>query len=464
MLRGGRCVEGDEALHCGSHRSIMGRDGLVIVMIMEAEMPTITEAARDIPVVGEVDVAVVGGGPAGFAAATAAARLGARTLLIERYGYLGGLATGGLVLFMDALGDKKGERVIGGLGWEALERLRALGGLGTDGGLRLHADSELLKIVADNICVEAGAALRLHSWAVRTLVDEGQVTGVVVESKEGRQAILSKVCVDASGDGDVAAGAGAAYRMGCQAIGLNAKVGSVDRARYFGFRAERPEEATALREQLRELGGFPLGLGTTPHSDEGVFWVNILGLDRHGHVGPGEGDVLQYFAGELSAIDVADISHAEVELRRRIMVSLEFHRKHIPGFENVRLLQLASQLGVRDSRCLTGLKVLTQEDVLAEAQFDDTIGMMGVTYSDVGYSRVPYGALVPRDLDGLLMAGRCISVDPWTQHSARLIPPAMMTGQAAGTAAALAVQAEVRPRSLDVRALRRQLVADGAIL
>lgn len=234
-------------------------------------MDSVMEPARQIPVIRDVDVLVVGGGPAGFVAAAAAARHGANTLLVERYGYLGGLATGGLVLYMDALADRSGQRTIGGLPWEVLERLKMYHGLAEDGPLALYADSELLKVVADNICVEAGVELRLHSWAVMALMNGANMTGVIVESKSGRQAIRCKVCVDASGDGDIAALAGAAYDLNHQCIGLNLKVGGIDRQRYQQFAQKHPQELRELTAQVRSLGGYTLWPNTTPNSDVGDF-------------------------------------------------------------------------------------------------------------------------------------------------------------------------------------------------
>ena len=187
-------------------------------------MKTIKET-KETPVVAETDVLVVGGGPAGIAAATAAARCGARVILIERYGCLGGLATGGLVLLMDHLFDTAGRRCIGGIAWEILERLDSLEGLAGKGTIRLHADSELLKIAADEICLDSGVTLRFHTWVVDTVVIDGRVVGVITESKSGRQAILSNVCVDASGDDDVAAFAGAPFETHTMRIGLNFKIG-----------------------------------------------------------------------------------------------------------------------------------------------------------------------------------------------------------------------------------------------
>jgi len=429
-------------------------------------MHTITEPSRDIPVIDEVDVLIAGGGPAGIAAAVAAARNGARTLLVERYGYLGGLATGGLVLFMDGLFDLQGERCIGGIAWESLERLRAAGGLAVDSPTSLHADSELLKVVADELCVEAGVGLRLHSWAVDALVEHDRVTGVVVESKSGRQAILSRVCVDATGDGDIAARAGADYELCTMRIGLNLKIGGVDTDAARAFQKQDPDRAAELRCEVRALGGCPIGLGATPHSDIGVYWVNILGLARRdeGEGPAAEGAPAEAFAGELNAIDVADLTYAEVELRRRIMIGLDFYRRNVPGYGDVRLLAWAPQLGVRDSRRVAGVHRLTRTELEEGAQFGDAIGITGGMFTSGEHLQVPYRALVPEKVDGLLTSGRCISVDDGVIHAIRIIPPCMMTGQAAGTAAALCAKQDTRPRDLDIRVLRERLAASGVIL
>lgn len=427
-------------------------------------MATVREPARDIPIVREVDVVVAGGGPAGFAAAAAAARLGVSVALIERYGCLGGLATGGLVLYMDGLFNRAGERVMGGIPWESMERLRAMNGLGLDGPTHIHVDSELLKVVADALCTEAGAELRFHSWVANTWVEGDAVQGVIVETKAGRQAIRARVCIDATGDGDVAALAGAEFELGHQRIGLNLKMGGIDRSKFVAFERDHPEEARALRAKVRAMGGFPLRPNTTPDSDAGVYWINILGLADRAGGGQDQGTVHEVFAGNLSALDVEDLSYAEVALRKGLVATIDFYRSSVPGFEDARLLAFASQLGVRDSRRITGLHQLSREDMLAERRFEDAIGMSGLGFADVGQYQIPYGSLVPARLDGLLVAGRCICADSWAQQAIRLIPPAMVTGQAAGTAAAMAARLGIAPRHLDPAALRRQLEADGVIL
>jgi hypothetical protein len=428
-------------------------------------MQTIRETARQIPVALEADVAVAGGGPAGIAAAIAAARAGARVVLVERYGFLGGLATGGLVLYMDGLTDGDGRRVVGGIPWEVLENLRQRGGLAEPKPLSLHADSELLKVVAEDKCRAASVRLRLHSWAVGAVVEEGVVKGIITESKSGRQAVLCRVCVDATGDGDIAAFAGAEHAEGRRKIGLNVKVGGVDGERFRRFRRDRPEERSKLLAELHASGGLPLHPNPTPAGDAGVCWVNILGLAGRDDPGAAEGDLQTNFAGRLSALDVEDLTYAEVELRRRILLSLDFYSRRVPGFEDVSLLAFASQLGVRESRRIAGLHTLAREDIVSGRTYPDAVGRAGIGHpATPGSYQVSFGALVPRKVAGLLVAGRCISADHWAQQFVRLIMPAMVTGQAAGKAAGDMVQTGATAADLDGVRLSQDLAADGVLL
>ena len=206
-----------------------------------------------------------------------------------------------------------------------------------------------------------------------------------------------------------------------------------------------------------------MGTGATPHDDLGVYWVNVLGLTNRGEdpqaVLPGGN-----FAGELNAVDVEDLTYAEVELRKRFMVGLEYYRKNVPGYGNARLLSFASELGVRDSRRIVGVHHLTRAEMEAGARFEDAIGITGRTFSQGKHLQVPYRTLVPEMVDGLVVAGRCISVDDGLIGPVRVIPPCMMTGEAAGTAAALSVREGVVPRELDAGQLRETLDGAGVIL
>ncbi len=424
----------------------------------------IIRETKETPVLAEVDVLIAGGGPAGIAAAATAARCGVNVMLIERYGCLGGLATGGLVLLMDHLYDSDGKRCIGGITWELMERLDAIGGLAGKGTTRLHADSELLKIAADQLCLESGVTLRFHSWIADAITADGKVSAVVVESKSGRQAIAAQVFVDATGDGDIAAFAGAAFESYTMRIGLNCKIGGVNREEFLRWKEKNPEEAGKIHSAVLSYGGCRLGLGLTPYSDKGVFWVNNLGLGRregdNEPVAVGDG----MYTGGLSALDVDDLSFVEIETRKRILRALEFYRKYVPGYQEVRLLSIASQIGVRDSRRIVARHRVTAEEMARSVYYDDTIGLTAMSFKEGNHLRVPYRSLVPQKTDGLLAAGRCIDAGDGVIHSIRLIPPCMMTGQAAGTAAAMCVERKIEPRDLSYAELRKRLEAEGVIL
>lgn len=192
-----------------------------------------------------------------------------------------------------------------------------------------------------------------------------------------------------------------------------------------------------------------------------MYWINITGLTRRSGPDDVAGSDLQ---GMLSALDIDALTYAEVELRRRILLSVDYYRQDVPGFENVHILAFAAQLGVRDSRHIKGHYTLTEDDVRSGRRFDDAIGHVGIKRADVGHYQIPYRSLVPHAMRGLLVSGRCISADDWVIDTARLIPPAMVTGQAAGTAAALCLRTGVDPAQADIAVLQHELAAQGAIL
>jgi hypothetical protein len=418
---------------------------------------TILEPRKELPVVAEPEVLVVGGGPAGYVAAVAAARNGADTLLVERYGYLGGMATGTQVIYIDLMADAE-KQVIFGLPQEVIERAMVLGGVTwREGTHNPNIDAEIHKFVANALVEESGAKLRLHTWAVSALIDGGTVHGVIVESKSGRQAIVAKTVIDATGDGDIAASAGAAYTAGLLPITIMNRVGGVDIERVTRFRRESPEVYDRLLDQLYRMNAlippavtrqWRIGSGWRPTGRADVIychWASFIGRD---------------------ATKAEDLTYCEVEGRKKIMTVLDFFQKNVPGFETAYLLDVCPQIGTRRSRLITGEYCLTIDDLTMQRRFHDNVATCPVSGTTIDAYQIPYRCLVPRGLNHLLVVGRCISTDADTQVITREIGPCMATGQAAGSAAALSIHNGITPRSLmkDPAQLQDVLVQQGVNL
>ena len=392
----------------------------------------VIQPRREIPVMRRADVLVVGGGSAGVVAAIAAARAGARVTILERYGCFGGPWTGGLVLIVLCTHAHQGGRLlkcVRGIGDEMMERLVKIPGGIVDqapGRRNPTSDPEATKYVMDLMLAEANVDIVLHSWVTNAIVDGGAVRGVIAESKSGCRAFLANVVIDATGDGDVLAAAGADHVRHIHRIGLVHRLGNVDRAAPAAG-APRPPD---------------LGSGTPLPS---VRWVNMQGP---------QGDCL----------DVETLTRCELGGRRAIWERLR-RLQETPGYERVFLLDTASQLGVRASRTLKGLHELRLDDAKADRAYPDVVGIGG-SESFIGERpcQIPYGTIVPEKLDGLLAAGRCVAADNMMLNYTRLIAPCFLTGQAAGTAAALATQQRCRPRDLDVKQLQALLRKQGVYL
>lgn len=392
----------------------------------------VIQPERPLIVAHETDVLVVGGGPAGFAAAVASARTGAKTTLVERYGYFGGQWTGGLVLLVISSHAKENGqlvKVLRGVGDELLERLTPIDGAIVNqapGRFNPTTDPEATKFMMDEMVREAGVKVFLHCWVADVVMDGPIIRGVVFESKAGRQSLLAKVVVDATGDGDVFAAAGAAHEQRLHAIGLVHRLGNVDRAN---------------PAKLKEAGYRSLGSVEPLPS---VKWVNLRGPST-------------------DCLDIAELTRLEMEHRRSIWKRVQQLRK-TPGGEPLFLLQTAPQLGVRISRLLTGTHQLTYGEARAGKQFPDTIAVGGAQNAQHRGWPIPYGVMVPRSLDNLLAAGRCICVDEGLIEDMRLIASCLTTGHAAGTAAALAVKSGCCPRDVDIPQLQKLLRQQGAYL
>ena len=446
-----------------------------------ATFRTVIEPAREVRVCHETDVLVVGGGPAGVAAAVAAARNGARTALVERYGHLGGMATGGMVILIPFLSDGTEQQVLAGLLQEMVDRLdvrhaalypkkeewgssdeqalrywrrRGTGSYVSNRRVRysVTVDPEILKCVLNDMVEEAGVKLYLHSWAGSAMADNNAVRGIIFESKSGRQAILSKTTVDCTGDGDMLASAGADFdatidrNLRTANLALVFRLGNVDADRYVDFRDGEPQKHETVMKALVAMGGFDTYWRTTR---EDIFWCNN-------------------WLRNLDCLNVEDLTSAEVNARKSMLMSVDYLRKNVPGFERCYIVDTASQIGTRGSRRLKGEHILTWDEVSTGVIHEDAVvvsSRLGQTASkEYPLASIPYRSLLPRGVDNLLVAGRCFSADPKASNDYNWIQHCIPMGQAAGTAAALSVKAGIQPRQVDHTLLQSRLLSQGAVL
>ena len=389
----------------------------------------VVQPQRELPVLHQTDVLVVGAGPAGVVAALGARRAGAKVTLVERYGHFGGLWTGGLVLLVIGHIVTGKKQVCLGIGEEMMRRLEKLdrGIIDRQPGARPTVDAEALKYMMLEMIVEDEVDVFLHSWAVDAVMDGDTVKGVVFESKSGRQAILAQQVVDATGDGDVFGAAGAEHERRPYHLGLVSRIGNLDQV---------DPQKTKLAKKPSHLGSV------TPI--RGVNWVNMRGPDADG-------------------LDVAQLSTLEMNHRRQIWKNLREVRS-TPGYEDVYLMETAPQLGVRITRVLSGVETLTMKGVLEGRKFPDCVAVGGAWNGDHQEWQIPYRALLPKKVENVLAAGRCISGEPRMSDLIRVIPICFITGHAAGCAAALAVRDGCRARDVEVTKLQKLLREQEAYL
>jgi hypothetical protein len=466
---------------------------------VNADGDYVTEPERKVPVAARVDVVVAGAGPAGFAAAVSAARSGANVLLVEQANYVGGMLASQAI---HGFYSYQGKQIIFGIPQELVNRLVAIGAcVGHIPDQRLGSvtatDVERLKVVTQEMVAEAGAKPLLHTLVSAPVMEGKTVKGIIVENKSGRQAVLARVVVDATGDADVAARAGVPFEIkpkdAIQPGTLMFRMDHVDVDKIrlalardddnahmvpgFGANAEY-----YLRAERFALDGFRNAVqrarenGDLP-PDYPQRWAIVATQPREDEV-----FINMAMVTGFHAIDAWELTRAEMEARRWVPIVVNFLKKYIPGFANAHLISTHNTIGVRESRRIVGDYVLGPEDVMQGRTFADGVAIAPWRPSmghhpkgnfvddphDERYPRrlvrgceVPYGCLLPKGVEGLLVAGRAISATGEGQNAIRVMAPCMSLGQAAGTAAALAAREGITPRQLDGAKVRAALVQQG---
>jgi hypothetical protein len=445
---------------------------------------TIPEPNKTVNVVRECDVLVVGGGPGGIGAAVSARRNGADTVLIERYGYLGGMGTGGLVTIIPCLSDFSGMMQIGGINQEWIERLtlreaefhppEEIWGA-TDRRLISYwnersfftvreghivyssiIDAEISKCVLNDMVNEAKVKTYLHSWGTMPVMDGNRAVGAIFESKSGRQAIMGRVVIDSTGDGDLLPAAGATYDVDIDPslrianLSLCYWIDNVQFMKVDDFRKTNPQKWGELMQDLMKKGGHPFFMRSNLKGQGSVVWIH----PRYAN---------------SSQTDVEELTRVEFLGREKMLLTHEFFKKNIPGFEESFIVLSSPQLGTRGARRVHGDYMVTSKDLLSNEPFPDTIavfpdldrGKASLAHPD---TFIPFRSLVPKGVENMLVACRAFSSDQEVNNFFNLIPHCVAIGEAAGTAAALSIQQGVSVRNVDFSSLRKRLIAQNVPL
>lgn len=436
-------------------------------------MKTYTEPARNIPIVAETEVLVAGGGPAGIGAAIAAARAGAKTMLIEKDNALGGMATMGMMShWSGSLESPLMHEIVDRMAASPSEPLTWNENL-TDHDKRWSLSHECQKSVLFQMMKEAGVTLQLHTIAAGAIMDGSRMRGLITQSKSGREAILAKVVIDATGDGDAAAYAGAEYQMGreedhvCQPVTLMFRIGGVDYTRAI-FPCSFESYMDIPKGEVQALGKSHL-----PHPAGHV----LLYKSRL----PGEACVNMTNVTGIDGTNVRDLTKAEIVCREQMDRIILFLREYVPGYERCYLVASASNVGVRETRHFKGVYTLTPDDIVEARVFDDWIATRNFFNFDIhsvsgpgldkngaqkhfhakGVYTIPYRACVPEKIDSLLLSGRNISGTHKAHSNYRVMGICTSIGQGVGIAAAVSVRDNVLPRNVDVKKVQKILQDSG---
>lgn len=424
-------------------------------------------SGENIPVVAQSDVVVVGGGSAGVTAAVSAARNGCSVTLLERYHHLGGMASGGMVLVLDDMINGK-EIVVSGIVDEFVARMSKEGmavmppeedRYASDEMYRKWArwgvhdfhqakkpqpivyavafDPDAWKRTSLDLIRENNINLRLHSWFSDSIVEDGKIKGVICQTKMGRQAIMGDVVIDTTGDCDVALAAGADFNQGQYIVTTVFRLANVDTEEAERFEYEEPEAFAKINRQARRIIGGAWEMWWLKTPIPGVVWCNCPHM-------PG-----------YDGISVEDLTRAEYEGRERMMGLYNYVRENMPGFENSQMLGAAEQVGIRTTRMLKGEYVVTKDDIVNRRYFADTVCRGRDYYT-------PYRALLPTNVDQLIVAGRHYSAEPEAQKRSREIPPCMVQGEVAGIASSIALEENIAIRDVEPRKIQKAMRAQGA--
>lgn len=441
----------------------------------------VLEGKREVSILAEVDVLVIGSGPSGLAAAIASAREGVSTMIVERYNCFGGVIS---QVGCEGFAWYRHEKTIeaGGIAFEFEEEAKKVGGSSQEvQSISQALDAEMFKIVADRLIEENKVIPLLHTMVVDAITDDGQIKGVIVESKSGRNAIIAKRVIDCSGDADVAAKSGVPFTMreSLHAVTPLFNCKGVDKERFEKYihNELKPTYSDWKGDWSMETDGkednmfSPYLVKPFLQAIEDGFIIKPSNVDYGGSYSTVslEGEVMQLNVIFISGIDctkVEELTKAEMLGRKCVLEAIKVLNKYVPGFENAKLRNMGMTIGTRESRQIVGHYKLTGEDVMGEARFEDSIGIFPEFIDGNGklwlpttgrYYQVPYRALLPRNVENLLVAGRSISGDIMAHASFRNMSCCVVTGQGAGVAAAISVKDNAPVSKVDIKKVQKAL-------